>query len=219
MKIDIQKLKNSFKDTPNRTRGDFEAVDGDVKPGPTHRDAAVMILIVPHAKGYTIVLTKRAEDLPHHPGQVSFPGGKVEDADTSICDTALRETQEELGIDPKDVDIIGTLDTYITRTGFKITPVVAMAKGPLTYTPDPSEVDAVFELPISLLMNPDSITHEKKDFKGQTYRFVSWEYDGFRIWGATAFMLKNLTEHLEAQCPPKTKTPIKTPPLQKKRYK
>lgn len=201
MTPNLERLKHKIKAAKSRarTRGDHD-LNAHLGRHENPRKAAVMILLVPHKTGYTVVLNERSDDLPHHPGQISFPGGKMEKGDGSIIATALRETHEEIGIPGKDVSVIGVLDTYITRTGFEITPVVGIIKPPAKFKINPDEVKAVFEVPLKFLTNPQTLRMERAEFKGKTYKYMAWRYETWNIWGATANMLRNLIEHLEDEC-------------------
>lgn len=201
MTPNLERLKEKIKAARSRARmrGDHELnehMDRHQDP----RKAAVMILLVPHKSGFTVILNERSDNLPHHPGQISFPGGKMEKGDKSIIATALRETHEEIGIPGKDVTVIGVLDTYVTRTGFEITPVVGILKPPVKFKINKNEVKHAFEVPLKFLTNPNTLKLEHAEFKGKTYRFMAWEYQSWRIWGATANILRNLIEHLEDEC-------------------
>lgn len=185
----------------NRPRGDHD-MNVHLAPVKRTRPAAVMILLVRHSDSYTVIFTQRTDALPHHAGQVSFPGGKMEKKDKTIFDTALRETEEEIGISPKDIEVLGRLDTYITRSGFEIIPVVGMITPPVKILPDPNEVKAVFEVPLNKLVGTGIFRRARGEFKGRMYEFLAFEHEDWTIWGATAAMLKNLIEHLEDTCRP-----------------
>jgi 8-oxo-dGTP pyrophosphatase MutT (NUDIX family) len=176
-------------------------VEMALPPGSNSRTpAAVLIPIVAHEKGPTILLTKRADHLYHHGGQVSFPGGRVDEGDESRLVTALREMEEEVGIGESHVEIIGTLPEYHTATGFNVLPVVAILRPPLKLNPDPFEVAETFEVPLSFLMsgaNHQLRTAVFPNGMGRR-RYYSMEYDPYFIWGATAGMLRNLFHFLRA---------------------
>jgi len=169
------------------------------------REAAVLVPIVEHAEGTTLLLTQRAWNLRHHSGQVAFPGGRLEPTDSSPVDAALREAHEEIGLEPARVEIIGPLPEYLTGTGFLVTPIVGLLPAGLVLRPDPSEVADVFEVPLAFLMNPRhhqrrSIRIEsgaERSFFTMPYR-VPGETEERFIWGATAAMLRNLYRLLAA---------------------
>lgn len=162
------------------------------------RQAAVLVPIVERAQAMTVLLTQRTEHLPDHPGQISFPGGSVEPFDTDPVDTALRETEEEVGIARRHVDVVGRLDTYETATGFHVTPVVGLLTPPFTVAADPHEVAAVFEVPLDFVLDPANHQRHSRDYKGGRRFFYAMPYGDFYIWGATAHMLVNLSEVLRA---------------------
>ncbi|NEX60492.1 CoA pyrophosphatase [Noviherbaspirillum galbum] len=167
----------------------------DVKPTP----AAVLMPIVQREEGMTLLLTQRTAHLNDHAGQVSLPGGRVDESDTTVFETALRETEEEVGLHRRHIDILGTLPDYFTGTGFQVTPVVALVEPPFELRADPFEVAEIFEVPLSFLM--DGANHQRRAIEfpgGGTRVFYSMPYDRFFIWGATAGMLRNLFHFLRA---------------------
>ncbi|MDQ7968667.1 MAG: CoA pyrophosphatase [Oxalicibacterium faecigallinarum] len=160
--------------------------------------AAVLVPIVLRDNGPTLMLTLRAAHLNDHAGQISFPGGRCEHFDGSPVETALRETEEEVGLDRRSIDVLGTLPEYHTGTGFNVTPVVGIVRPPFEVTPAPLEVAEVFEVPLSFLM--DGNHHQRRTAEFQTGRrtFYVMPYERFFIWGATAGMLRNLFHFLRA---------------------
>ncbi len=170
--------------------------DHDLNPGMAPPDrltpASVLIPMVARDDGMTMLLTQRTNHLAHHPGQVSFPGGHVDAADGSPEETALRETEEEVGIDRRHIHIIGRLADYWTRTGFAIAPIVGVVTPPFDVSPDPHEVAEVFEVPLDFLMDPENHERHSREYKGKTRQFYAMPYNGFYIWGATAGMLVDL---------------------------
>ena len=168
---------------------------GDDGAGREREDAtvaAVRVPIVTHASGLTVVFTRRTAHLKHHSGQVSFPGGRAEPADPGPEFTALRETEEELGLARARVEVLARLPEYFTRTGFRVTPVIGVIVPPLELVPDAREVDAVFEVPLAFLLDPANHRRETREFGGRSASYYVIEHDGQRIWGATAGMLVNL---------------------------
>ena len=133
-----------------------------------------------------------------HSGQISFPGGHVDDEDVDAEATALRETEEEVGINSAHIETIGRLDTYVIRTGFLVTPVVGFLQPPFIVTPDDHEVDEVFEVPLSFLMDHNNHQRHKRELNGQNCDYFAIPYEGRYIWGATAGMLVNLYDVLMA---------------------
>ena len=154
--------------------------------------AAVLIGLVERDAGLTLLLTQRSVDLEHHPGQISFPGGHVDDDDKTAEACALRELEEETGIPTRHVHVAGRLPTYTTRTGFAIAPVVGFITPPFSLRPDPREVADIFEVPFDFLMDTANHQRMSRDFNGKTRYFHAMSYEDHYIWGATAGMLVNL---------------------------
>jgi 8-oxo-dGTP pyrophosphatase MutT (NUDIX family) len=178
------------------TRGDFD-LNPDQKPreARTLTPAAVLLPIVQRAEP-TILFTQRTEHLPRHPGQVSFPGGRAHVDDNSLVETALRETQEETGIEPAFVTIAGFLDAFETGTGYAILPVVGLLAEGFTLAPDANEVAHVFEVAVAFLIDAKNRKRQSREFQGRTRSFYSFTYKAHYIWGATAAMLVNFGERL-----------------------
>jgi 8-oxo-dGTP pyrophosphatase MutT (NUDIX family) len=169
-------------------------VSGDPTP------ASVLMPLVVREEGLTLLLTQRTAHLNDHAGQVSLPGGRVDEADTSAIETALRETEEEVGLHRRHIEVLGCLPEYFTGTGFRVTPVVALVQPPFELRADPFEVAEIFEVPLDFLM--DGRNHQRRTFElpdGSAQRtFYAMPYQGFFIWGATAGMLRNLFHFLRA---------------------
>lgn len=159
------------------------------------RGAAVLVPIIWHAAQPAILLTLRAQGLSSHAGQVAFPGGRIEPGETAEA-AALREAAEEVGLDPRLPQVAGHLPEHLTGTGFRVTPVVAFLDPPLTLTPDPSEVAAVFELPLATVLDPAAPRRDRAEFRGRMREFWVWPHPEHLIWGATATMLVNLAQVL-----------------------
>ncbi len=160
--------------------------------------AAVLVPLVNRPEGLQVLLTERSADLPDHPGQISFPGGRVEADDPSVAAAALREAAEEVGLPAAQVSVLGHLSDYQTVTGFRVTPVVGWVEPPLDLAPDPAEVADVFEVPLAFLMDP---AHQQRHFRmlGALRRdFWAIPYGDRYIWGATAAMLLILDRTLRA---------------------
>jgi len=158
--------------------------------------ASVLFPIVLREHGPTVLLTQRNDHLRDHPGQISFPGGRVEQSDLSPAHTALREAEEEIGLSPSRVEIIGFLPEYCTVTGYRITPVVGLLTPPFQLRPAPSEVAEVFEVPLSFLLNPaNHERHSREDSTG-TRHFFAVSYGSHFIWGATAGIIVTLARAL-----------------------
>ena len=158
--------------------------------------AAVLIGCVGHGHGPTVLLTQRTAHLRDHAGQISFPGGRIEDVDADPVAAALREAHEEIGLSPSRVQIIGELPTYRTRTGFLIHPVVGWIEPPVAFAPDPFEVDEVFELPLAFALDARNHRRDSYERDGQRRQFFVLPYEDRYIWGATAGILVNLARRL-----------------------
>ncbi len=169
--------------------------DGGHTPRPLV-PAAVLVPLVERMDGYKLMLTRRTADLRHHAGQISFPGGRVEPGDTSPEITALRETQEEVGLAGHQVEIIGRLDRYITRTGYSITPVVGILVPPFELRLDPREVAEVFEVPLDFILDPANHQRYRLNYEGEELEFYAMPWGEYFIWGATAGMLHSLYRRL-----------------------
>ena len=182
--------------THRRMRGDRD-IDPDfpVRAGPW-TPAAVLVPLIERSRGFTVLLTQRAESLNEHAGQISFPGGRIEVDDLDAVDAALRETEEEIGLPRTLVTIVGRLDDYETGTGFIITPLVGFVTPPFQVRPDPLEVAEAFEVPLTYIMDPANHRRESSDFGGIRRHYYVLPYEGRSIWGATAGMLINLYEVL-----------------------
>jgi 8-oxo-dGTP pyrophosphatase MutT (NUDIX family) len=173
--------------------------DYDLSPGAAApRAAAVLVPIVARPEGLSVILIQRPATMSAHPGEVSFPGGKVDAADASPVDTALREAEEEIGLARRHVEVLGFLDSYQVGSGFRVVPVVGLVTPPLTLAVDAREVADAFEVPLAFLM--DSANHEKRsrEARGTTQWFYAMPYEGRFIWGATANIIRNLFERLTA---------------------
>ncbi|MGD9805133.1 MAG: CoA pyrophosphatase [Hyphomicrobiaceae bacterium] len=182
-------------------RGDWDLnpeLLADFAAMPPARPAAVLFGIVAREE-LTVLLTQRTHTLRTHAGQIAFPGGKVEPEDGGPVDAALRESVEEIGLDPKFVEPLGFLDGYRTGTGFTIAPVVAIIRPGFELKPDPSEVDAVFEVPLAFLMNEENHRKHSRDWKGRQRYYYAMPYGERYIWGATAGMIKNMQQRLFAR--------------------
>ncbi len=167
---------------------------------PDLRRAAVLVPIVRRPGGLTVLLTQRTEHLTNHAGQVSFPGGRAEEDDSSPIETALRETEEEIGLTRRHVEIIGVLPDHVTASAYIVTPVVGLVMPPFDLTAESNEVADIFEVPLQFLM--DGMNHQRMSFDlpdgGGRRSFYAMPYERFFIWGATAGMLRNLFHLLRA---------------------
>ena len=159
--------------------------------------AAVLVPIIAHAEGLTVLFTQRTTNLRSHSGQVSFPGGRSEPGDADPEHTALREAEEEIGLPAARVEVVARMPEYFTRTGFRVTPVVGVVRPPLELVPDAREVAEVFEVPLAFILDPANHQRASREFGGRTAHFYVIEHHGRTIWGATAGMLINLYRMLE----------------------
>ncbi len=160
------------------------------------KPAAVLFPIVRRAQGHTVLLTQRTDHLHNHAGQISFPGGRVDAGDVSPQATALRETEEEIGLDRRHVEIFGYLPQYHTGTGFVVTPVVGLLTPPFDLRPDPFEVAEIFEVPLSFLLDPANHQRHSIFLRGALRHYYAMPYGRHFIWGATAGMIRSLSERL-----------------------
>jgi 8-oxo-dGTP pyrophosphatase MutT (NUDIX family) len=180
-----------FSDLGRRLPADYaERIAAGLRP------AGVLVPIVERRAGLTVLLTARSADLKQHAGQVSFPGGGMEPQDADIVETALRETHEEVGIEPGLVDVAGFLRPRPTVTGYAVTPVVGLVVSQFELRIDPVEVDSAFEVPLEFLMDARNETHYQREFDGVTYDVTSIYYEGYDIWGATAGIISSLRKAL-----------------------
>lgn len=189
-------LLDAFRAAP--TRGGVPSSDydlnGDVQLPPNRRlrDAGVLVALQPWDG--QIVLTKRSSRLKHHPGQIAFPGGKVDAGDTDVVAAALREAHEEIGLDPENAEVVGTLPPHETVTSFTVTPVLAVLKEPFTPVPEAGEVDEMFTAPLAHVTNPDRFVIEGRRWRGTRRHYYAVPWGPYYIWGATARMLRQLAD-------------------------
>jgi 8-oxo-dGTP pyrophosphatase MutT (NUDIX family) len=177
-------------------RGDHDldpsmAMPADVSPRP----AAVLVPVVARPEP-TVLLTQRSSALPEHSGQIAFPGGKIDPDDETPIATALREAEEEIGLAARHVAPLGFLDTYLSRTGYQILPVVAVVTPPFELTLNPREVEAAFEVPLAFLMEPEHHQRHRREWKGRERTYYAMPYGDHYIWGVTAGILRNLWERV-----------------------
>jgi 8-oxo-dGTP pyrophosphatase MutT (NUDIX family) len=181
--------------------------DGDHRFNPGHermirtaplRDAAVLIPVIDHGREASVLLTKRAETLRAHTGQVAFPGGRIDPEDASPVETALREAEEEVGLSRLHVDVVGRMPDYVSGSGYRIAPVLAVVRQGFDLTINHDEVDAAFEVPLAFLMDPRNHAQQSRDFGGQSWVYYDMPYGGQRIWGVTAGIIRTLYERLYA---------------------
>jgi len=169
-----------------------------LKEGTRITEAAVLVPLVAHPEGVNVLLTQRTPHLTDHGNQISFPGGRVEDSDASREDTALRETEEEIGLPRSQVELLGRLPDYESPSGFRITPVVGWIEPPLHVQPDVFEVAEIFEVPLAYFLDPANYQRRQYHFRERHRHYMAIPYQGRYIWGATAAMLYSLCRVLGA---------------------
>lgn len=181
-----------------RVRGDHD-LNPSLWAAKPMTPAAVLVPIIAHPDQLTVLLTRRTAHLHDHAGQISFPGGRVDACDADPVACALREAEEEVGL-PRDLtQVVGRLDTYQTRTGFEIVPVVGIVRPPFTLRADPFEVAETFEVPLDFVTNPANHRRDSRIVQGSARHFWAMPFGTYYIWGATAGMLVNLSEILRGQ--------------------
>jgi 8-oxo-dGTP pyrophosphatase MutT (NUDIX family) len=189
-------LMGRVPDTAERPRGDHDLSPELYEPGRKLIPAAVLVPIVEREAELTVLLTLRTDHLDDHAGQVSFPGGRIEASDADPAAAALREAEEETGLPPARVRLIGQLDTYVTRTGFEVVPMVGLVTPPFAIEPDSFEVAEVFEIPLAFFLAPENRQRHSRDYQGKARQYYAFSYDDYYVWGATAGMLVNLVDVL-----------------------
>jgi 8-oxo-dGTP pyrophosphatase MutT (NUDIX family) len=188
-------------------RGPYAAADdyGDHRFNPQHprlllpqklREAAVLIPVVDHGSEATVLLTKRAEALKNHSGQVAFPGGRIDATDASPEDAALRETAEEIGLAEDYIEVIGRMPDYVAGSGYRIAPVLAVVQPGFDLTINEHEVDVAFEVPLRFLMDPANHRRDSRMWGDREWFFYDMPYGEQRIWGVTAGIIRTLYERL-----------------------
>jgi 8-oxo-dGTP pyrophosphatase MutT (NUDIX family) len=183
-------LERGRRRTPILLEGDVLEEEGPITP------AAVLVPIVERPEP-TVILTERPATMRKHPGQISFPGGRIDPGDDGPVAAALREAEEEIGLPPGAVDVVGIADCYRTITGFRVTPVVGVIPSGLPLAPHPGEVAAMFEAPLDYLLRPEHQAVRTVEWRGRERCYYEIEWEGRRIWGATAAMIVNLSRRLE----------------------
>jgi 8-oxo-dGTP pyrophosphatase MutT (NUDIX family) len=170
--------------------------DFNPPPGLHFVDAAVLVPIVARRPQASVILTQRTAALKTHSGQIAFPGGKLSAEDSGPVAAAIRETEEEIGLSPKLIEPIGYLDAYLTGTGYRVVPVVARVASDHPLAPNPDEVDAVFEVPLSFLMSPENHRVGSREFRGVLRHFYEMPFEDRYIWGVTAGIIRGLYERV-----------------------
>ena len=185
-------LERGHERRPTLLAGDDAIGEAQVERVP----AAVLIPVVDRAEP-TVILTERPKTMRKHPGQISFPGGRIDPGDSGPVDAALREAEEEIALPRSAVEVIGIADLYRTITGFEVTPVLAVVPPDLDLTPCPGEVESLFEAPLHFLLDPRRQAVRTVEWRGRERKYYEIEWEGRRIWGATAAMIVNLSRRLE----------------------
>ncbi len=181
--------------TPKRGDHDADPVMTEIASVRPIRPAAVLVPVVDHPEP-TVLLTQRAQHLPDHAGQVSFPGGKIDKSDGSPLESALREAHEEVGLDRSHIEPLGYLDLYMTTLGYRIVPVLSRVKPGFKLALNISEVDATFEVPLAFLMDQNNVQRHSRDWQGMTRHYYAITFGERYIWGVTAGILRNLHERI-----------------------
>jgi 8-oxo-dGTP pyrophosphatase MutT (NUDIX family) len=181
--------------TPTRGDHDADPVMRKVAEVRPIRPAAVLVPIVDRSEP-TVLLTQRAQHLPDHPGQVSFPGGKIDNSDESPLASALREAEEEIGLARASVEPIGYLDLYMTTLGYRIVPVIARVAPGFALRLNSSEVDVAFEVPLAFLMDQNNVQRHSRDWQGMRRHYYAISFGERYIWGVTAGILRNLHDRI-----------------------
>ncbi len=193
---DLNRLLDALK-RPAGGSSDFDLNPGiTLPPNRRLRPAAVLLAIWDRPEGQRLILTKRSSHLKHHPGQIAFPGGKVDAGDASATAAALREAQEEVGLRSERVQVLGSLPTHETVTSFSITPILGLVRDDFTPEPEAGEVDEVFTVPLAHVLNPDRFVVERRRWLGQWRSYYAVPYGPYYIWGATARILRGLAERV-----------------------
>ncbi len=201
--LDNNKLRDLFFKKEDITHSYFNELCLENKIDNSLTAAAVLVPIISNQESYKILLTHRSKKLDDHAGQISFPGGRIDNSDKTPIDTALREAYEEIGLNGSSVEILGHLDAYATATGFRILPIVSIIKENFDTKINHIEVESIFYLPMEFLMNPKNHKKERGTYKRQLtsykieYEYNVIPYENHHIWGATAAMLINLYETLK----------------------
>lgn len=164
------------------------------------RPAAVLVPLVQRQEGLSVLLTQRSSDLRHHPGQISLPGGRCDPQDITPIATALREANEEVALQEQYTQVLGSLPIFATGSAFVVTPVVALVQ-PHEFSPNPGEVEEVFEVPLDFVLNPANHQHHSMFWQGQKRHWLAMPYDQRFIWGATAAILRNFYSFMRAPMP------------------
>jgi 8-oxo-dGTP pyrophosphatase MutT (NUDIX family) len=176
---------------------DFDLNTGYLHQERTLRPAAVLVPLIDRPQGLSVLLTKRASGLKHHPGQIAFPGGKVDDTDADVTAAALREAHEEVGLNPALVTVMGAMPIHETVTGFAVTPILGHISAPFSPVVEAGEVEEAFFVPLDHLLRVESYSIQQRRWLGQWRSFYTVPWGPYYIWGATARMLRALAARME----------------------
>ena len=193
MRDEIARLKDALA-RPAGESSDFDLNPVLLPDARVLRAAAVLVAVWPRPDGARLILTKRSSHLKHHPGQIAFPGGKVDAGDSGPEAAALREAWEEIGLPPERVQVLGRLPAHETVTNYLITPILGLVRDDFTPVAEAGEVDEVFTVPLAHVLDPARFVIEGRVWKGQPRRYFAVPYGPYYIWGATARILRNLAE-------------------------
>ncbi len=193
---DLARIRQSLM-RAGRPSSDFDLNPDTVLPaGRKLRPAGVLVAVFEDRKGLHLILTKRSSGLKHHPGQIAFPGGKQDEGDTDVTAAALREAHEEIGLHPSNVEVLGQLPAHETVTGFMVTPVIGYVHTAFEQRPEPGEVEEIFTVPLSHVLNKDNFAIEGRMWRGQRRSYFAVPFGPYYIWGATARMLRAWTDQM-----------------------
>ena len=182
---------------PGEDSSDFDLNPAVVLPeGRRLRPAAVLVALMQDERGAHVILTRRSAALKHHPGQIAFPGGKIDAGDDGPVDAALREAEEEIGLRRSNAEILGSLPLHETVTGFTVTPILARIREPFLWHPEAGEVDEVFAVPLAHVADPANYMIEGRIWRGHLRRYYVVPWGPYYIWGATARILRRLADRM-----------------------
>ena len=197
--IELTERLSDCLDRSGPPSSDFDLNYGQDFKRPEKLRAAAVLVAVQEADGVpSVVLTKRSSQLKHHPGQIAFPGGKIDPSDADTVAGALRETREEIGLMPENVEILGCLPPHETVTGFEVTPVIGLVRAPFDPVPEAGEVSEVFSAPLKHLMDADRYQIQSRYWRGHERFYYVVPWGPYYIWGATARILRALADRMSA---------------------